>query len=75
MLLANGWTQSVPADVDLIDIAQWPGEHRLLQSRYALQSGCGYLIRPDHYVAARWQSPVSAAAVQASVARAKGVQQ
>ena len=75
VLLANGWTQSVPADVELVDIAQWPGDHSLLQSRYALQSGSGYLIRPDHYVAARWQSPVSAAAVQASVARAKGVQQ
>lgn len=74
VLLAHGWTQSVPVDVELIDIAQWPGEHGLLQSRYALQSGCGYLIRPDHYVAARWQSPVSAAVVQASVARAKGMQ-
>ena len=75
VLLANGWTQAVPAEVELVDISQWQGDHSLLQSRYALQSGCGYLIRPDHYVAARWQSPVSAAAVQASVACAKGMSQ
>lgn len=71
----SGWTQAVSADVELIDITQWAGDLSLLQQRYVLQPGCGYLIRPDHYVAARWQSPVSAAAVQASVARAKGVLQ
>lgn len=75
VLLANGWAQAVPDTVELLDISQWPGGHELLKSRYALQPGCAYLIRPDHYVAARWQSPVSAADVQASVARAKGVQQ
>lgn len=75
VLLANGWTQGLPAGVELLDIAQWAGDHSLLQARYGLQPGCGYLIRPDHYVAARWQSPVSAATVQASLARAQGVQQ
>ena len=75
VLLANGWTQGLPAGVELLDIVQWAGDHSLLQARYGLQPGCGYLIRPDHYVAARWQSPVSAATVQASLARAQGVQQ
>lgn len=75
VLLANGWTQGPPADVELIDITQWAGDHSLLLARYGLQPGCGYLIRPDHYVAARWQAPVSAATVQASLARAQGVQQ
>ena len=73
--VSSGWTQSQPAGVELIDIANWPGDHSLLQARYGLQPGCGYLIRPDQYVAARWQSPVSIATVQASVARAQGVLQ
>ena len=75
VLLANSWTQGLPVGVELLDIAQWAGDHSLLQARYGLQPGCGYLIRPDHYVAARWQSPVSVATVQASLARAQGVQQ
>lgn len=72
VLLAHQWTQSVPEGVQLLDIASVPGEHDLLCSRYALAPGCGYLIRPDQYVAARWQSPVPAATVQASLQRAQG---
>lgn len=72
VLLARQWTQSVPEGVELLDVADLPGPLDLLRSRYALATGCGYLIRPDQYVAARWQSPVPAATVQASLQRAQG---
>ena len=75
VLLAKGWSQSLSAGVELLDIAALGVQDAaLLEQRYALAEGCGYLIRPDHYVAARWREPVAAQQVQASMARAKGVQ-
>lgn len=43
----------------------------LLRERYALAPGAAYLIRPDQYVAARWQAPDQRAIV-AALARAMG---
>lgn len=43
----------------------------LLRERYALKPGAAYLIRPDQYVAARWQSP-DRQAIVAALTRAMG---
>ncbi|NIC06373.1 FAD-dependent oxidoreductase [Billgrantia bachuensis] len=43
----------------------------LVGERYGLTGGIGYLIRPDQHVTARWKE-VSAAAVEAALARALG---
>lgn len=46
-------------------------EAALARTRYGLEEGGGYLIRPDQYVAARWKH-VSADKVNAALNRAKG---
>ncbi|AXY42838.1 MULTISPECIES: FAD-dependent oxidoreductase [Halomonas] len=43
----------------------------LIDERYGLTAGAGYLIRPDQHVAARWRD-LSAAAVDDALARALG---
>ena len=43
----------------------------LAAQRLALSPGAAVLVRPDHYVAARWQSP-TATAIAAALSRAKG---
>ncbi len=43
----------------------------LAEQRYGLEKGGAYLIRPDQYVAARWQNP-SAAQVVKALNKAKG---
>lgn len=71
VLLANQWDGPVPADVELLDIASADaGDTTLLEQRYGLALGCAYLIRPDHYVAARFRTPVGAAGIQAALNRA-----
>ena len=71
VFLGNQWSETLPAGVELLDIAAaGAGDTALLQQRYALAPGCGYLIRPDHYVAARFQKPVPAAGVQAALDKA-----
>ena len=72
VLLANDWQQPVPPGVELLDIAHLGKEDtRLLQERFALAGGCAYLIRPDHYVAARFKQPVSATKLAAVLAKAQ----
>ncbi|WP_243419293.1 FAD-dependent oxidoreductase [Comamonas sp. JNW] len=66
VLLAHQWHEALPAGVELLDIAAL-GDTALLQARYALAPGCGYLIRPDQYVAARFQAPVAASVLQAAL--------
>ena len=73
VLLANQWSEALPAGVELLDIAAF-GDTALLQQRYALAPGCGYLIRPDHYVAARFRTAVAAAGVQAALDKACAAQ-
>lgn len=58
VLLANGFGSKVPEGVDLIDIADMDN-CVLVCERYALASGAAYLLRPDQYVAARFQDPTS----------------
>ena len=68
LLLANTWAGG---DVDGLKVIDTAGPDGLLAERYALGSGAAYLIRPDHYVCARWRT-ADAASVLAALARAKG---
>lgn len=72
VLLADQWAGAVPSGVELLDIATLGADASLLRLRYQLGSGTGYLIRPDQYVAARWQSPVSEQRIAAALAVAQG---
>jgi len=57
-------------EVAILDIAGTEN-HELLIERYDLTPGTAYLVRPDHYIAARWKSP-DAATISRAVERAKG---
>lgn len=75
VLLANQWSEALPAGIELLDIARLgAGDTALIEERYALAPGCGYLIRPDHYVAARYQKTVAAATLQAALDQACAAQ-
>jgi 3-(3-hydroxy-phenyl)propionate hydroxylase len=71
VLLCDGWNWPPLPNLGLIDLATLTGDLGILRSRYALSSGGAYLIRPDQYVAARWQR-ATAAAVSGALARAHG---
>lgn len=73
VLLVDDWAGPSVAGVEMIDIAGGQSDLQLLRDRYDLRAGNAYLIRPDHYVAARWRVP-SAALVEAALTRAKGGQ-
>ncbi|MDQ7776844.1 MAG: FAD-dependent oxidoreductase [Paracoccus aminovorans] len=64
-LLARDWTGALPQGVRLVPV------EGLAADRLALAPGAAVLVRPDHYVAARWQS-AKAADVEAALIRAKG---
>lgn len=66
LLRADGG-EDAPEGVDVIDISTAP----IALARYGLEAGGGYLIRPDHYVAARWKNP-DVAKITGALARAKG---
>ncbi|MFQ8430514.1 FAD-dependent oxidoreductase [Amaricoccus sp. W119] len=68
VVLARGWTGRVPAAVRLIEV------DGLAADRLGLGDGGACLIRPDHYVAARWKTP-DPAAIDAALAHAKGGKQ
>ena len=71
VLLAERWEGPAPDGVALIDIAQADGDLGLLRQRYGLEEGSAYLLRPDHYVAARWRVP-DRAKVESALQRATG---
>jgi 3-(3-hydroxy-phenyl)propionate hydroxylase len=68
VLLRAGGEDAAPEGVDVVDLGP---DAAIALSRYGLESGGAYLIRPDHYVAARWQRPTEAK-IAAALARAKG---
>ena len=67
VLVARGWTGSLPDGVRLVEIAE--SDAKAIE-RLALEPGAAYLVRPDQYVAARWKA-VDADALAAALARAK----
>jgi 3-(3-hydroxy-phenyl)propionate hydroxylase len=71
-LLADGCRYPIDREVHLIDIASERGDTSMLRQRYALTSGTAYLLRPDHYIAARWRAPTSEVLAMA-LARARGL--
>ncbi|NML08455.1 FAD-dependent oxidoreductase [Sphingomonas sp. G-3-2-10] len=66
-LLADGWT----GEVEGLTVIAPGAADTVLRERYAMAPGTAYLIRPDHYVCARWRN-CDAAAVRDALARAKG---
>lgn len=66
-LIAMDWTGTLPQGVRLVTV-EGPAAQRL-----ALSPGAAILVRPDHYVAARWKA-ATAADIQAALCRAKGEQ-
>lgn len=68
VLLAERWSGG---EIDGVCVIDTPDAGGPLAERYALAPGRAYLIRPDHYVCARWHD-ADCAAVLAALARAKG---
>lgn len=64
-----GWSKDDLRHIRLEDIGDPEG---LIGSRYDLQPGTIYLIRPDQYVAARWRR-LDAEKIQQALDRAKGI--
>lgn len=68
VLLRAGGGDTAPDGVDVIDLDTTAA---IALERYGLEKGGAYLIRPDHYVAARWHRPTGAK-IATALARAKG---
>ncbi|MBO9378668.1 FAD-dependent oxidoreductase [Sphingomonas histidinilytica] len=66
VLLQAGGGATAPEGLDTIAI-----DSAIALARYGLEAGGAYLIRPDHYVAARWRRP-DAAKIARALARAQG---
>ncbi|MGN1056677.1 MAG: FAD-dependent monooxygenase [Comamonas sp.] len=67
VLLHCGWQDMHDTDLlRCLDLShpRYAGDLPLLQQRYALAPGYGYLIRPDQYVTARWMQPHSSEHIQ-----------
>lgn len=67
VLMACGAGQQVPPGVRLVTL----DADSLAAQRLALTPGAAILVRPDHYVAARWKKP-SPVAIANALRRAKG---
>lgn len=64
-LLARDWDGPLPQGVRLVRV------EGLAAERLALSPGAAVLVRPDHYVAARWKA-ATASDIEAALIRAKG---
>lgn len=65
ILLSHGWQDDPPAGLPRIMVTGTAA------ARLGLPAGAAMLVRPDQYVAARWQRP-TAAGIAAAMQRAKG---
>lgn len=65
VLLSHGWTGAAPEGLARFEVSGLAAE------RLALPEGGAVLVRPDQYVAARWQHPTTEA-IAAALARARG---
>ncbi|WP_033073519.1 FAD-dependent oxidoreductase [Sphingopyxis sp. MWB1] len=71
-LIADGWADgATAAAADGFALIEPGTGDDVLRARYAIEPGTACLVRPDHYVCARWRHP-DADAVRAAIARAKG---
>ena len=59
VLLVDGWNGPTMETVEIFDISLLSADLSLLRSRYDMNPGTAYLVRPDLYVAARWRNPQS----------------
>lgn len=69
-LVCNGAELPLPDGVRSIHLAAIPGSE-VVAERLALDTGAAMLIRPDHYVAARWKRP-DVEHVRAALLKAQG---
>jgi len=71
-LLTHGWAPSADVDANVIDVSRLERAPKILLERYDLKPGSAYLIRPDHYVTARWRQP-TVERVKTAMMRARGL--
>jgi 3-(3-hydroxy-phenyl)propionate hydroxylase len=71
VLLVDAGLLSRDLPAERLDLAEIGDPLGLVRERYALDEGSAYLIRPDQYVAARWQD-IGKADIEAALRRAKG---
>jgi 3-(3-hydroxy-phenyl)propionate hydroxylase len=70
-LLHDGGRPSVAPNIECVDVNEIGDPTGLVRSRYELEAGAAYLIRPDQYVAARWKNAGNGN-IGAALARASG---
>lgn len=72
VLLADCASVQVPDELDVVHVGALGDPEGLVRSRFDLESGSAYLIRPDQYVAARWRAP-TALDIEAALNRAAAI--
>lgn len=72
VLVSNGHVASLPDNVWLLDLTAQPGGEMACE-RLGLVPGNAFLVRPDQYVAARFQKPTASAVLAAYLHAIGGV--